>query len=100
MIFVLIYHLMFFTDEHTDLSVLRDNLGISLIFSTLFLLFVNILIIAIPAIKGAIRSCRVRRLKKIAAKQLGKVKKVSKRKPKVTEDKTTAKAIRINARGD
>jgi hypothetical protein len=51
MIFILLYHLMFFTTEHIHLVNVRYWVGISLISFTLLLLMVNLALIVIPTIK-------------------------------------------------
>jgi high-affinity Fe2+/Pb2+ permease len=62
MIFVIIYHLMFFTKEHLDLAEVRGTVGVSMIIVTLFLVFSNIATIAIPAAKKGINKLRRRYL--------------------------------------
>lgn len=64
MIFFLLYHMMMFTHEHIDQTVLRFYAGASLITFTILLLFINIMIIVIPGIKKCIRDCRMKHLRK------------------------------------
>jgi hypothetical protein len=51
MIFVLLYHLLFFTNEHIELEMVRYVVGISLIVTTCFMLFFNIALILVPGVK-------------------------------------------------
>jgi hypothetical protein len=54
MIYVLIYHLMLFTREHIHLADFRYAAGISLIFCTIFLVFVNVTLIIIPSVNNGL----------------------------------------------
>lgn len=92
-IFVLLYHLMFFTQEHIELADLRQGAGASLVSFTAVLLIGNLLLIALPALKitllKAKRRCNKKREltpEEISEKQAKKALNV-KAKPTVPEVK-------------
>jgi len=77
MIFTLIYHLMFFTTQHIEITDLRYIAGNSLIGFTIFLIFINIMVLVIPAVKGVILHFRIKWHKKKHAEYLEKNKKAA-----------------------
>jgi len=46
----MIYHLMFFTAEHTELMFLRKAVGVSMIAFTVLTVLINLTVIVVPAV--------------------------------------------------
>ena len=68
MLFVLIYHMITFSDEYAASIIGRDYCGFSLIGWTIFLFGTNFCLIVGNKIKASIHACRIRFLKKRQAR--------------------------------